>query len=226
MKVTIYITSDLFGVEITSDETLLFREICDKERFIMLMEELEMPENYYIKSNVDGLSEYMKIGKLKNMTPLKVDTIDDMDLKTYFISRSKKSKVLPRVISYIIFMLGILIGIVIMENYVVRDMLTTREERILSTKSILEFNELYGENQIDASDIYVELRVIYNPFRIELFRINFDKTVEIMFLHESPTLNLMSMDSFSGVRLHRGSAITVDDSIFYIYQLGGKMHDN
>ena len=226
MTLTIYITSSLFAVEMTSGQNLVFREICDKERFTILMEELELPDTYAIKSNVSGLSEYMKIGKLKNMTPTKVEQMDKLDLNTYFNKGSPTPRGTGKFVSLILFFLGVLIAIPIMDYYVVQDMLRTREERISSAEATILFNEAYGGNQIDGTGLYAELRAVYNPFRIELFKVDIDGMVEVIFLHGSPSLSLMQMHSLSEARLSRGASVTVDERILYIYQLGGRVYDD
>ena len=224
MNLTIYITDSLFAVEIKSKENLVFREICEKNRFVKLMDELTMPETYSVKSSVVGLSEYMKIGKLKYMTPTDITQVDKLDLFAAFDGHlGNKKKVLPKIISYNLFLLGIITGIIIMNSLVIQDMLNTREMRLASARAIIEFNYKYGGNRIDGTWLYAEFAAAYNPFRIELFRINVDGTVEIMFLHESPSLNLMHMNRLFGVYLNRGGVVTVYDMVLYLYRIGGHL---
>jgi hypothetical protein len=223
MIVTVYITEKLFAVEVMSGRNLIHREVCDRARFAVLMEEMTMPETYCIKHSVINISEYMKIGKLKNMIPSKVERINTLDLKTYFKTTPKR-KGGSVIVSLDILLFGVLIGIIIMSSTVVKDMLITREERIENAQSILEFNEENGENQIDGTGLYTELRAVYNPFRIELFKVEMDGTVEIMFLHGEPSLNLMQMDSLNNAKLSKGASVTVDERVLYIYQLGGELY--
>ena len=154
MTLTIYISNNLFAAEIMSGQNLIFREICEKERFITLMEELELPDTYTIKSSVVGLSEYMKIGKLKNMIPVNVEQLDNLDLRTHFgKGGSNKPRVNPWLISLIFFFLGVLIMIPFMNYYVVQDMLRTREERISGAQHKIQDTSVFEEPPSGAMNL-------------------------------------------------------------------------
>ena len=227
MILTVYITDSKYAVELRRGDTVTFREICNKVRFIQLVTELKLPQTYRIVSDIMGIHEYMQMGQLKHMTPTHVDKMDKIDLETLFgTKRSAVAGVLPLLISYNMFLLGIVVGVLIMNHFVIRDMLNTREERISNAQAVLHFNETYGSNMIDATWVYAEFRAVYDPRRVELFSVDMDGYVEVMFLHTSPSLNAMWMYSLSGTRLERGSTLTIDNEIFYIYQLGGRVNDH
>ena len=224
MNLTIYISDDLFAIELKSKENVLYREVCGKDRFIVLMEKLIMPSSYTIVTNKFGLSEYMQIGQLRNMTLLNVVNEDKLNLTTYFNSPDiKKSQNLVRLLSGTLFFIGVLVGLLVVGRSIMQDIVQVRTDRINNVQETIAFidNRIY--NTTNVLPVYLEIMSLYHPFRIELFKVDTDGNLEVMFLHPSSSLRLMQKNTVLNAALSRGASVTIEGSEFYLYQIGGRI---